>query len=82
MVETRTLSKISINHWKKKQSIFSFLIIIVGLVFTFTGFLYNYFYDILFSICLGLFIGGIIMSIISIFLAEMSTHDLQNIDHI
>ena len=82
MVETRTLPKLSINHWKKKQSLFSFLIIIVGLVFTFTGFLYNYLYDILFSICLGLFIGGIIMSIVSIFLAEMSTHDLQNLDHL
>ncbi|MFX0073107.1 MAG: NfeD family protein [Candidatus Hermodarchaeota archaeon] len=44
-------------------------------------------YDIFFSICLGLFIGGIILSIISILLAEMSTQDggtdhFDHIDHI
>ena len=39
-------------------------------------------YDIFFNICLGLFIGGIIMSVISLILAEMSTHDLQDTDHI
>lgn len=82
MVETRTLAILSTIHWKKKQSVITFLIIFLGLVFTFFGILYNYFYDILFSICLGLFIGGIIMSILSTFLAEMSTHDLQNIDHL
>ncbi len=45
------------------------------------------FYDIIFSVYLGLFIGGIIMSIISVFLAEMSTHDsaqdhFDHIDHV
>lgn len=45
-------------------------------------------YDIFFSICLGLFIGGIIMSIISMMLAEISTHDssvsnqLDHVDHV
>ncbi len=82
MVENGKLTKLSIIHWKKKQNIFIFLIIFCGIVFTFFGSSYNYFYDILFSICLGLFIGGIIMSIVSTFLAEMSTHDLQNIDHL
>jgi len=38
-------------------------------------------YEIFFSICLGLFIGGIIMSIISMILAEMSTHDSGS-DHV
>ncbi|MBN1215709.1 MAG: DUF1449 family protein [Candidatus Lokiarchaeota archaeon] len=41
-------------------------------------------YDVFFSICLGLFIGGIIMSIISFLLAEMSASDnqLDHMDHI
>ena len=45
-------------------------------------------YDLFFSICLGLFIGGIIMSIISMILAEISTHDssasgqLDHMDHV
>ena len=41
-------------------------------------------YDIFFSICLGFFIGGIIMSIISLILSEISTHNVQSeysIDH-
>jgi len=38
-------------------------------------------YDIFYSICLGLFIGGIIMSIISMILAEMSAHDSIS-DHV
>ncbi|MBN1800802.1 MAG: DUF1449 family protein [Candidatus Lokiarchaeota archaeon] len=39
-------------------------------------------YDIFFSICLGLFIGGILMSIISLILAEMTSHDSGHADHI
>lgn len=39
-------------------------------------------YDIYFSICLGLFIGGILMSIVSIILAELSTHDQDAHDHV
>ena len=38
-------------------------------------------YDIFYSICLGLFIGGLIMAMISFILAEMSTSD-NNVDHI
>ena len=38
------------------------------------------FYDIFFNICLGLFIGGIIMSIVSFILSEISTQD--QVDHI
>ncbi|MFW9942840.1 MAG: hypothetical protein ACFFFT_17530 [Candidatus Thorarchaeota archaeon] len=54
----------------------------VGSIFTLIGFTYNIIYDIFFSICLGLFIGGILMSGISTFLAEMSTHDLSHVDHV
>lgn len=43
-------------------------------------------YNLIFSICLGLFIGGIIMSVLSIILAELSIHDHgadhDQIDHI
>ncbi|MFW9949034.1 MAG: hypothetical protein ACFFKA_02775 [Candidatus Thorarchaeota archaeon] len=38
-------------------------------------------YDIFFSICLGLFIGGIIFSVISVFLAQMESQSLgQEVD--
>ncbi|MFX1522263.1 MAG: NfeD family protein [Promethearchaeota archaeon] len=57
-------------------------ILSIGVIFTITGSYLNGLYDLFFSICLGLFIGGIIMSIISTFLAEISTHDLQGTDHI
>jgi len=41
------------------------------------------FYDIFFNICLGLFIGGIIMSIVSFILSEMSTSDhVDHVDHV
>ena len=44
-------------------------------------------YDVFLSICLGLFIGGIILAIISTILAEISTQDyssdgLDHVDHI
>lgn len=40
-------------------------------------------YDIFFSICLGLFIGGLILSIVSFILAEASAqdHDFDHMDH-
>ncbi len=82
MVRTRVITKLSNIHWKRKSNIALFSIIVFGFVFTLLSFSHNYFYDILFSVCLGLFIGGIIMSILSTILAEISTHDLQNIDHI
>jgi len=38
-------------------------------------------YDIFFSICLGLFIGGLLFSIISVFLAQMESQSVgQEID--
>ncbi|KKM14985.1 hypothetical protein LCGC14_1700630, partial [marine sediment metagenome] len=40
----------------------------------FIGFSYNGFYDIYFSTCIGLFVGGIILSIISTFLAQMESN--------
>ena len=33
-------------------------------------------YDLFFSICLGLFIGGLLFSIISVFLAQMESQSL------
>ena len=40
-------------------------------------------FNVFFNICLGLFIGGILMSIISIILSEMATndHDTDHVDH-
>ncbi|MFX1389835.1 MAG: NfeD family protein [Promethearchaeota archaeon] len=79
----KNLSIRSIYKYFKKRSIFTLLTIIsIGVIFTVTGSYVNSLYDIFFSICLGLFIGGIIMSIISTILAEISTHDLQSTDHI
>ncbi|MFX1363644.1 MAG: hypothetical protein ACFFCE_09460 [Promethearchaeota archaeon] len=74
--------KMFVIHWKRKNNVMILSIILSGLAFTLISFYNNYFNDVLFSICLGLFIGGIIMSFISTILAEISTHDLQNIDHI
>ena len=74
MVGTRALTKRSIIRWKRKDNIIIFLIIFFGLVFTFIRFIYKNLYDKLFSICLGFFIGGIILSIISTFLAQMESN--------
>lgn len=74
MVETRAINKLSAIRWKRKDNIAVFLIVFFGLAFTFIGSNYSQFYDILFSICLGLFIGGIILSIISTFLAQMESN--------
>lgn len=61
-------------HWKKKDSIALFLIISIGFIFTVVGFFYVTFYNIFFSTCLGLFFGGLILSIISTFLAQMESN--------
>ena len=61
-------------HWKKKDRIALFLIISIGFIFTVVGFFYGTFYNIFFSTCLGLFFGGIILSIISTFLAQMESN--------
>ncbi len=74
MRQTRAINKLYKIQWKKKDNLAIFLIIFIGLIFSFIGLSYNQFYDIFFSICLGLFIGGIILSIISTFLAQMESN--------
>jgi len=61
-------------RWKRKDNIAIFLIIVVGLLMTSIGFLYNNFYSIFISLCLGFFIGGFLLSIISTFLAQMESN--------
>ena len=61
-------------RWKRKDNIAIFLIIVVGLLMTSIGFLYNNFYSIFLSLCLGFFIGGFLLSIISTFLAQMESN--------
>ncbi len=74
MIQQRAIRKLTKIQWKRKDNVAIFLIISVGLVLTFIGFSYNGFYDIYFSTCIGLFVGGIILSIISTFLAEMESN--------
>jgi hypothetical protein len=74
MIKTRAISKISRIRWKKKDSLALILILFLGSVFSLVGFLYNNFYSVFFSICLGLFIGGIILSLVSTFLAQMESN--------
>lgn len=61
-------------RWKRKDNIAIFLIIVVGLLMTSIGFFYNNFYSIFLSLCLGFFIGGFLLSIISTFLAQMESN--------
>ena len=61
-------------RWKRKDNIAIFLIIVGGLLMTSIGFLYNNFYSIFISLCLGFFIGGFLLSIISTFLAQMESN--------
>ena len=61
-------------RWKRKDNLALFLIIIIGLLLTSIGFLYTNFYSIFLSLCLGFFIGGFILSIISTFLAQMESN--------
>ena len=61
-------------RWKRKDNIAIFLIIVGGLLMTSIGFLYNNFYSIFVSLCLGFFIGGFLLSIISTFLAQMESN--------
>ncbi|MFX0165241.1 MAG: hypothetical protein ACFE9V_07965 [Candidatus Hodarchaeota archaeon] len=61
-------------RWKRKDNIAVFLIIAIGLLMTSIGFFYNNFYGIFLSLCLGFFIGGFILSIISTFLAQMESN--------
>ena len=74
MIQPRAIRKFTKIQWKRKDNIAIFLIISVGLVLTFIGFSYNGFYDIYFSTCIGLFVGGLMLSIISTFLAQMESN--------
>ena len=74
MMQTRAIRKLSKIQWKKKDNIAILLIIFVGLGLTFIGSFYNEFYNIFFSTCVGLFFGGLILSAISTFLAQMESN--------
>ncbi len=74
MMQSKLNSRFINIHWKKKDNITFFLIVFIGLLLTLVGIFYNNIYNIFFSTCLGLFIGGIFLSIISTFLAEMESN--------
>ena len=61
-------------RWKKKDSIAVFLIIVIGLLMTSISFFFSNFYDIFISLCLGFFIGGLVLSVVSTFLAQMESN--------
>ncbi len=71
----KNLSKTFVNiHWKKKDNVALFLIISIGIILTVVGYFYLPFYSIFFSTCFGLFFGGLLLSIISTFLAQMESN--------
>ncbi|MFX1469099.1 MAG: hypothetical protein ACFFB8_10585, partial [Promethearchaeota archaeon] len=72
-MQKRILNKSYTIQWKKKDSMAIFLIIFSGLILTFVSLTYTEFYNIFFSMCVGLFFGGIILSVISTFLAQMES---------
>ncbi|MFW9882732.1 MAG: hypothetical protein ACFFG0_57445 [Candidatus Thorarchaeota archaeon] len=74
MIKTRAITRLPKIHWKKKDSMIIILILFGGTILSFLGFYYNELYSIFFSICLGLFIGGIFLSIVSTFLAQMESN--------
>jgi len=59
-------------RWKRKDSIAIITIISLGLVMTSIGFLYPNFYSLFISLCL--FIGGLLLSLVSTFLAQMESN--------
>ncbi|MHA2281746.1 MAG: hypothetical protein ACXAC5_12950 [Promethearchaeota archaeon] len=61
-------------RWKRKDTIAIFTIISIGLVMTSIGFISPYFYSLFISLCLGFFIGGLLLSLISTFLAQMESN--------
>ncbi len=61
-------------RWKRKDSIAIITIISLGLVMTSIGFLYPNFYSLFISLCLGFFIGGLLLSLVSTFLAQMESN--------
>jgi len=74
MIKSSYSRKIRTVHWKKKDTFAIFLIVFIGLVFTYVGYSFSQFYIIFFSLSLGLFIGGITLSVISTFLAQMESN--------
>ena len=73
MIRKSTINRFRNIRWKKKDTIAIVSMFSVGTIMTSVSFSFNQLYDIFFSICLGLFIGGIILSIISTFLAQMES---------
>jgi hypothetical protein len=73
-MKTRARNRISRIRWKKKDNFAIFIIIFVGSMLALVGLSYNKFYDIFFSTCVGLFFGGIVLSVISTFLAQMESN--------
>ena len=73
-MQTRATRKIPNIQCKKKDNIAILLIIFVGLGLTFVGSYFNEFYNLFFSTCVGLFFGGLILSAISTFLAQMESN--------
>jgi hypothetical protein len=61
-------------RWKRKDSFAVITIISIGLVMTSAGFLYPTFYGLFISLCLGFFIGGLLLSLVSTFLAQMESN--------
>jgi hypothetical protein len=61
-------------RWKKKDNFAIILIVLLGLLMTLIGVIYTNFYSIFLSLCLGFFIGGLLLSIISTFLAQMESN--------
>jgi len=73
MIRKSTIIRFRNIRWKKKDTFAIVSIFSIGTIMTSVSFSFNQLYDIFFSICLGLFIGGIILSIISTFLAQMES---------
>lgn len=73
MIRKSAINRFRNIRWKKKDTFAIVSIFSIGTIMTSVSFSFNQLYDIFFSICLGLFIGGIILSIISTFLAQMES---------
>ncbi len=73
MIRKSTINRFRNIRWKRKDTFAIVSIFFIGTIMTSVSFSFNQLYDIFFSICLGLFIGGILLSIISIYLAQMES---------
>ena len=74
MIKKSSSKRLPYIQWKLKDSIGVVLIIGIGALMTIIGFSYTEFYEIYSSLCLGLVIGGLILSAISTFLAQMESN--------